>query len=150
MTGRPIGSSTGIVTLDCGHVRMFRPSPPVAGETVYCGDCGDYRGVSATQRQIKVKCRNCVYSRSLGVGGESDLTTRDAEMSASKHAMRYPGHVVALTDSDGEVTLISTNGEGQLPMEGMTEQRVAENRPHQSSLKGLVDRSRSAVEPRSI
>lgn len=134
------GSSTGLVTLECGHTRTFKPSPPVPGETVFCAQClnGAYRRVISHDRQIKMSCQNCKYSRSMGVGGEAELSTRDAYMAGSRHVLRFPSHTVEVTDSDGVLKVISHGEEGTMaPLEGIAETRIEENKDHRASLREL-------------
>lgn len=108
---------------------------------MFCSSCpgGAYQRVVSTLRQIRLSCSGCKYGRTMGVGGETDLTTRDAFMVASKHVLRFPSHSVTITDSDGILKTISNSAsaEDMLPLEGLVEQRVADNKEHQASLRRL-------------
>lgn len=142
-------SSHGLVTLSCHHQPRFTPAPPLPGDTVYCVWCRDYRTVATRHQEIRLRCRGCKLSRTHGVGGEGDLTLVDAKRLASGHVMRFPAHEVAVTDTDGEVTVIGWTGQGELPFEDSIGRRKADSGSQAQMLRGAFDRSRSHAEPRS-
>lgn len=146
----PVDVNSGLVTLSCNHVRIFRPAPPRPGDEVYCGDCQQYRTVKLVANQISVRCGSCKYSRHMGVGGdEPAFTLTDALAAAGRHVMRNVHHWVVVTDSDGTVHRVSNDDQGELPMAGVAALRNTGMRTHQNMLRTAFNRSERAVEPRS-
>ncbi len=138
-----------MVTLDCDHTAVYRPAPPVPGDMVWCRLCQAYRTVVVTVNELQVRCRNCTYSRKMGVGEETDLTASDADRLAGRHVMRH-GHVVEVRDGTDIVKLISNDGQGELPLASLTADRVETSREMQASLRTAFNRSESNAEPRSV
>lgn len=145
----PVDTSTGLVTLNCQHVQSFRPAPPSPGEQVYCRTCQDYRHVIAVAAQISVRCMDCKYSRRMGVGGDSTLTMTDALAAGGRHVMKAAEHRVTVTDSDGNVRVISNDGQGELPMVGLRDERNANLGAHAGGLRNVFKGSESVAAPRS-
>lgn len=81
-------SSRVLITFSCGHNRLFAQPAPKQGETLWCLRCRNERKVISAPNEWKIRCRNCIYSRGFGAA------QLNAEISAAKHRMKYPAHVV--------------------------------------------------------
>jgi hypothetical protein len=88
---------TVMVILSCLHTRSYPMPAPVAGERVYCVQCGGYKDVAEAPHNYVVRCRDCLYGK---VAGNARIT---AETSAVRHSLRRPGHHVALYDGQKAV-----------------------------------------------
>jgi hypothetical protein len=80
--------SRALVTFSCGHSQYFRYPAPKQGETILCLRCRICRMVISAPDEWRLKCRNCIYTRAFG---QAQL---NCEISAGKHRIKYPGHVV--------------------------------------------------------
>lgn len=132
---------SGYVTLKCKHTVRFTPAPPVAGEPVYCMRCRTYQDVLRIEDPVTVRCADCIFSRVIGVEDEDQSSTREATRVASRHVTRRPSHTVYIRSGGVQVgEPITNSGQGELPFERATADRVAETKDHQRSLKSLSDR----------
>lgn len=88
--GNPMGehNTRALISFDCGHSRLFANPAPRNGDVLWCVRCRKERKVMTAPGEWKLKCRNCVYSRSFG---QAQLNT---EIAAAKHRMNHPHHVV--------------------------------------------------------
>lgn len=79
-----------MLQLDCKHLVYFKNPTPVIGTILWCQKCRKDSRVESAPEEWKIRCVNCIYSRSFGV------SKLDAELSVGRHRNRYPDHKVKL------------------------------------------------------
>lgn len=77
--------------LECGHHLIFNVMPERA-ELLLCVRCNDWKYVTETVINYKIRCRDCKYAR---VFGYNDTAAREY---AHNHLKRKPHHTVMLLD----------------------------------------------------
>lgn len=83
-----------LIILSCLHTAEFPKPAPQPGERVYCFRCGGYKDVAEAPHNYAARCGSCSYNR---VTGNALIA---AEIAASRHALRRPGHRVVLVDGE--------------------------------------------------
>jgi hypothetical protein len=86
-----------LIILSCLHTAEFPKPAPQAGDRIYCFKCGHYKDVAQAPHNYSVRCGSCSYHR---VTGNALIA---AEIAASRHALRRPGHRAVLVDGQLEV-----------------------------------------------
>lgn len=89
-----------LVLLNCRHRVHFREPVPVVGEVVYCVRCNAEATVHAAPDEWRMKCRNCHVNRPYGVERIA------CELAASRHAQKYPHHVVVIMNGKQPVVTL--------------------------------------------
>jgi hypothetical protein len=97
MNRQPQDRPKVLVVLSCLHTRYFQRPAPMTGERVYCVQCGGYKDVAEAPHNYTVRCDHCPYGRECG------NALIKAETSASKHALRRPGHATVIYDGEVQV-----------------------------------------------
>lgn len=115
--------ATQVIEFECHHTRVFQQPAPKVGDILWCPKCNRDVGVIRGVSEWRIRCQNCIYSRPFG------SAKLNAEISAAKHRMRNPAHVVRIYNGskfvrqfpdkikDGYQTVIpmSSNGDQQAP-----------------------------------
>ena len=81
---------TRVVEFECHHTRIF-PNPfPKLGDLLWCIRCQKEVRVTRSANEWRIRCQTCIYSRPFGAA------KLNAEVSAAKHRMKNPSHVVRI------------------------------------------------------
>lgn len=120
------------VELSCRHVMSYAPPYPVLDDTVYCRECRDYRVVTGTIDDYRIRCVDCRLSRVYG--RDHDRASRAASM----HVLKY-SHTVSIMDGSEVIETIAPDpGQGQLPFDTVTRNRVEQVKEHQGKLRDFL------------
>lgn len=117
------------VIYECGHKRTFQSPYPSKGDEVFCFKCqNETRVADGVDELYRVKCQSCRWGRMFGADkiGASRL--------ASRHATRFPDHIVDVL-LNGATVLRVGNQCDELPYETVIKERHAVARSNQEMLR---------------
>lgn len=134
MRANPPVTPRKTIIMDCHHEPSFVAPWPKIGTTVYCRWCMDYRKVVGWLSDYTIRCKGCPLSRYYG--RDKDAAYR----AASKHALKYPDHVVSIKDGGLHLDDVALEGQGVLePFERDLKGRTAMVKQHQAELRTFLE-----------
>jgi hypothetical protein len=90
-----------LITMECLHTTFFRAPAPKIGDTIWCLRCRKETVVRYAPNEWRIRCRECIYSRSFGADQAS------AQLSIGRHRRKFPTHAVRLINGN---KLVETYG----------------------------------------